>query len=632
MEKPDEAVQSWRNHVAYGVGILFSLFHCWNAYAGTFPGQQLTTIHLTGTLIIGFLLKPAWQGRRALEAAFSAVLAALALITGVYLFHAYNTYSSRAGMPTTLDVVLGWVLILIVLEGARRCLGNGLVVLAAVFLVYMGVGPYLPDVLSHRGFSLTEIAEVMFLSTDGIHGTPLQISAKFVVMFIIFGALLQNSGGGQFILDLAASLFGRVRGGPAKVAVLASSLFGTISGSAPANVMAVGWLTIPLMKRMGATSVYAAAVEAVASTGGQIMPPVMGAAAFLMADFLSMSYAKICIAAAIPAVLYYVALYFLLDFEAIKQRWTKEAIQATITDSQVRLSWTGVLHLVPVAVLIYFMFVAANTAFISALWACISVVLIAQLFPQHRGVKNVVKSLAAGGRGSVEVALACAAAGIVLGALTQTGLGIQMSSLLASLSGGNLYVLLVLTAISSLILGMGMPTTPCYIIVAVTIVPAIVKLGVLPLAAHMFVFYFGCISGITPPVAVAAYAAAGIARSDPFRSGWLAFRMGMSGFILPFMFVTGPALLMIGDTGTIVWSCLTATIGVAGLSATIVGHVAAPLRAWERIVLGLGAILLIDTGLMTDIIGIVVFGVIAVRQYVAWRGVRANALSVAAAK
>ena len=351
MEKPDEAVQSWRNHVAYGVGILFSLFHCWNAYAGTFPGQQLTTIHLTGTLIIGFLLKPAWQGRRALEAGFSAVLAALALITGVYLFNAYNTYSSRAGMPTTLDVVLGWVLILIVLEGARRCLGNGLVVLAAVFLVYMGVGPYLPDVLSHRGFSPTEIAEVMFLSTDGIHGTPLQISAKFVVMFIIFGALLQTSGGGQFILDLPASLFGRVRGGPAKVAVLASSLFGTISGSAPANVMAVGWLTIPLMKRMGATSLYAAAVEAVASTGGQIMPPVMGAAAFLMADFLSMSYAKICIAAAIPAVLYYVALYFLLDFEAIKQGWTKEAIQATITDSRVRLSWTGVLHLVPVAVL-----------------------------------------------------------------------------------------------------------------------------------------------------------------------------------------------------------------------------------------------------------------------------------------
>ena len=625
MEEPQESVQAWRTQGAVVAGIVFSLFHCWNAYAGTFPGQQLTTIHLTGALVIGFLLKPGWPGNRAVEAACSAVLAALSLVTGVYLFMAYETYSSRAGMPTTLDVVLGWVLILIVLEGARRCLGNGLVVLAGFFLAYMVAGPYLPVAISHRGFNASEIAEVMFLSTDGIHGTPLQISAKYVVMFIIFGALLQNSGGGQFILDLAASLFGRVRGGPAKVAVLASSLFGTISGSAPANVMAVGWLTIPLMKRMGATPIYAAAVEAAASTGGQIMPPVMGAAAFLMADFLSMSYAKICIAAAIPAILYYLALYFLLDFEAIRQGWTKEAIQASVGESTVTLSWSGLLHLGPVAVLIYFMFVTANTPFMAALWACVSAVLIAQLFPKHRGMPSVVKSLAAGGRGSVEVALACGAAGIVLGALTQTGLGIQLSTLLTSLSGGNLYILLILTAISSLILGMGMPTTPCYIVVAVTVVPAIVKLGILPIAAHMFVFYFGCISGITPPVAVAAYAAAGIARSDPFKSGWVAFRMGLSGFIIPFMFVTGPALLMIGGWGEIAWSFTTATLGIVSLSAALVGHGLAPLRVWERLALGVAALLLIDTGLTTDVIGLMVLGALGVRQWLARQQAAADA-------
>ncbi|HTU00549.1 MAG TPA: TRAP transporter large permease subunit, partial [Candidatus Sulfotelmatobacter sp.] len=338
----------------------------------------------------------------------------------------------------------------------------------------------------------------------------------------------------------------------------------------------------------------------------------------------------ICIAAAIPAVLYYVALYFLLDFEAIKRGWTREAIQAILKDSPVRLHWTGLLHLVPVAILIYFMFVAANTAFISALWACLSVLVIAQLFKKHRGVTPVLKSLASGGKGSIEVAVACGASGIVLGALIQTGLGIQLSAILASLSGGNLYILLILTAISSLILGMGMPTTPCYIIVAVTVVPAIVKLGIIPLAAHMFVFYFGCISGITPPVAVAAYAAAGIARSDPFKSGWMAFRMGTSGFVLPFIFVTGPALLMIGDSSTIIRACVMATIAVIGLSACIVGHGWAPLMAWERIAFALTAILLIHPGLTTDVVGTIIFGVLAVRQYLAWKRIHAKALGALA--
>ena len=614
-----DTLPQWRTYGAAFVGVLFSLFHCWNAYAGTFPGQQLTTVHLTGALVMAFLLKPAWQGRRSLEAAYSVLLTALALITGIYLFLAYYTYSSRAGMPTGLDVALGWILIVIVLEAARRYLGNGLPFLAIFFIVYMFLGPYLPNALSHRGFDLTEIAEVMYLGTDGIHGTPLQVSAKYVVMFIIFGALLQNSGGAKFILDLAASLVGRVRGGPAKVAVLASSLFGTISGSAPANVMAVGWLTIPLMKRMGASGIYAAGVEAAASTGGQIMPPVMGAAAFLMADFLGMSYAKICIAAIFPALLYYVALYFLLDFEAIRQGWTKEALKATGIDSNTRLNWTGAIHLVPVAVLIYFMFVAANTPFISALWACVSAVVIAQFFKEQRGIRKVVKALASGGKGSIEVALACGAAGIVLGSLTQTGLGIQLSTILTSLSGGNLYILLILTMISSLILGMGMPTTPCYIMVAVTVVPALIKVGIIPIAAHMFVFYFGCISGITPPVAVAAYAAAGIAHSDPFKSGWAALRMGTSGFVIPFMFVTGPALLMIGDPGTIARGCIIAVIGVIGLSAAIVGHAWAPMRTWERIAFGLTSVVLIFPWASTVIIGLAAFGVLTARQYLAWR-------------
>jgi TRAP transporter 4TM/12TM fusion protein len=616
-------VPRWRNRVAGVVGVLFSLFHFWNAYSGVFPGQQLTTVHLTGALMMGFLLKPAWERRWIhLDSALSILCAALAIATGVYLFLAYETYNLRAGMPTITDVVFGIVLIIVVLEGARRIVGNGLTLLAVLFLLYMYLGSHFPSGLSHRGFSIFEIAETMYLGTDGIHGLPLQVSAKYVVMFIIFGALLQNSGGGQFILDLATTVFGHVRGGPAKVSVLSSSLFGTISGSAVANVMVDGWLTIPLMRRMGCSPAFAAAVEAVASTGGQIMPPVMGAAAFLMAEFLGISYAKVALAAAIPALLYYLALYFILDFEAVRQGWTREAIKEAVNISRGNLRWVDSLHLFPLLVLVYFMFIQGNTPFISALWSCFAIMGIAQLFPKNRGLRKIITSLSEGGKGAIEVAIACGAVGIVLGALTQTGMGIQLSGILTSLSGGNLYLLLILTMISSLILGMGMPTTACYIIVTVTVVPALIKLGVIPIAAHMFVFYFGIISGITPPVALAAYAAAGIARSDPFKTGWMAVRLGASGFIIPFMFVTGPSLLLVGSVFTIARSLLTAIVGIVSLSAAIVGYGLVPIRFWERIGLGIAGILLIDPGWVTDVIGIVILVILSARQYTAWKSAR----------
>lgn len=619
MEGP-EKIRHLRNYVVGIVAFFFALFHLWNTYTGAFPGQQLTTVHLTGALIMAFLLKPAWSGRWSrIEIIFSLLCTALTVGAGGYLFQAYETYHLRAGMPTTVDVIWGMILILLVLEATRRIVGNALTLLAIFFLAYMYLGRSFPLIVSHRGFSLSEIAEVMYLGTDGIHGLPLQISARYVVMFIIFGALLQNSGGGEFIIDLATAVFGHVRGGPAKVSVLSSSLFGTISGSAVANVMVDGWLTIPLMKRMGCSPAFAAAVEAVASTGGQIMPPVMGAAAFLMAEFLGMSYAKVALAAAIPALLYYLALYFILDFEAARQGWTKAAIQESLILSRSRLHWTGFFHLFPVLILVYFMFIQGSTPFISALWSCLAIVGIAQCFRKNRGIRKIVTSLIEGGKGSIEVAVACGVVGIVLGAITQTGLGIRLSGLLVSLSGENLYFLLILTMISSLILGMGMPTTACYIVVAVTVVPAIIKLGVIPIAAHMFVFYFGIISAITPPVALAAYAAAGIAHSDPFKTGWVAMRLGLSGFIIPYMFVMGPSLLLVGDLLTIIRTIFTAIAGVISLSAAIVGYGLAPLRVWERLGLAVAGILLIDPGLVTDGIGIVLLIILSGRQYMAWR-------------
>jgi TRAP transporter 4TM/12TM fusion protein len=615
-----DKVQHYKHYVVGVVAFFFASFHLWNTYTGYFPGQQLTAVHLTGVLIMGFLLKPAWSSRWPyMETVLSLLCVILSIGSGWYLFQAYESYHARAGMPTTSDVLWGWILIVLVMECTRRIVGNALTLLALFFLIYMYWGSSFPMAISHRGFGLPEIAEIMFLGTDGIHGLPLQISARYVVMFIIFGALLQGSGGGQFIIDLATVVFGHVRGGPAKVSVLSSSLFGTISGSAVANVMVDGWLTIPLMKKMGCSGAFAAAVEAVASTGGQIMPPVMGAAAFLMAEFLGISYAKVALAALIPALLYYLALYFVLDFEAARKGWTKAAIKESLALSRSRLHWTGFFHLFPVVVLLYFLFFEGSTPFIAALWACVSIVIIAQFFPQHRGIRTLVSSLVDGGKGSVEVAIACAVVGIVLGAITQTGLGIRLSSLLISLSGENLYILLILTMVSSLILGMGLPTTACYIVVAVTVVPAIVKLGVLPLAAHMFVFYFGIISAITPPVALAAYAAAGIAHSDPVKTGMHAIRIGASGFIIPFMFVLGPGLLLVGTPLLIVRDVITATLGVILLSASIVGYGLAPLRVWERLGLAVASMLLVDSGLVTDVIGLAVAAVLGGRQYLAWR-------------
>ncbi|OGP64925.1 MAG: hypothetical protein A2170_14765 [Deltaproteobacteria bacterium RBG_13_53_10] len=615
-----DKVQHGRNYLAGIVAFFFSVFHLWNTYTGYFPGQQLTAIHLTGVLIMGFLLKPAWLGRwKYMETVLSFLCIILSIGSGWYLFHAYETYHARAGMPTTADIIWGVILIILVMEGTRRIVGNALTLLALFFLIYMYWGSAFPMAIIHRGFGLPEIAEIMFLGTDGIHGLPLQISARYVVMFIIFGALLQGSGGGQFIIDLATVVFGHVRGGPAKVSVLSSSLFGTISGSAVANVMVDGWLTIPLMKKMGCSSAFAAAVEAVASTGGQLMPPVMGAAAFLMAEFLGMSYAKVALAALIPALLYYLALYFILDFEAARQGWTKAAIKDSLVLSKSRLHWTGFFHLFPVLVLLYFMFIHGSTPFIAALWACFSIVVIAQCFPQSRGMRNLVSALVDGGKGAIEVATACAVVGIVLGAITQTGLGIRLSSLLISWSGANIYILLILTMVSSLVLGMGLPTTACYIVVAVTVVPAIIKMGIIPLAAHMFVFYFGIISAITPPVALAAYAAAGIAHSDPMKTGLAAIRLGLSGFIIPFMFVLGPSLLLVGTPLTITHSVLTAVVGIISLSAGIVGYGLAPLRIWERLGLAAAGLLLIDPSLMTDLIGLLLMVVFGGRQFLAWR-------------
>ncbi len=610
-----------------GIGIVYALFHIWNTYAGTFVGSELTTVHLTGALVMGFLMKPAWQGKwKRAERAFSFLLIILSVGSGWYLFTAFETYQFRAGAPNISDVIWGIVLIVIVLEAARRFSGYGLTMVAVASLIYIGFGQMLPPIVGHRGFGISEIAETLYLGPEGIHGLPIQISAQLVIMYIIFGGFLKTIGGAEFITDTAIVLFGKVRGGPAKVSVFSSALFGTVSGSAVANVTVDGWLTIPLMRRMGCSPAFAAAVEAVASTGGQIMPPVMGAAAFIMAEFLEMPYAKVALAAAVPAVLYYLALFMILDFEAARQGWTKDASREAVAIAKTKLHWAGILHVIPVLALIYFLLVQDNTAARSAFWAIIFIVAVAQLFPKYRGPRKILESLREGAEGAIDLAIACGAVGIILAVLVKTGFAVKLAALLVSLSGGNLAVLLVLTMISSLILGMGVPTTACYIIVAITVAPALIKMGVPPLAAHMFVFYFGVISMITPPVALATYAAAAIARSNPLKTGYIGMRIGISGYVVPFMFIYGPGLLLMGSVFSVVQTVSTAIVGIVALSAAVVGYGLAPLTFWERILLGIMALFMIAPGGLFDLIGAGGIAFILIRQYALWRKAKAGSI------
>lgn len=589
------------------VAVSFALFHIYTGAFRAMVAYEQRGIHLTFALVLTFLIYPAsGKGRKKGLSWIDICLAVLAVLAGGYLFIEADAITMRMGIPTPLDLVVGGVLVLLVLEGTRRVIGIAIPIIAGVFLLYAYFGYLAPVAIAHQGYSIERIISQMSLATEGIYGVPLGASATFVILFVIFAAFLSESGAGQFFLDLSMALFGRFRGGPAKVSVMSSSLFGTVSGSAVANVMVDGWLTIPLMKRTGFKPHVAGAIEAVTSTGGQIMPPVMGAAAFIMAEILGMPYIKICVAAALPAILYYIALYFMIDFEALKSG-LKGLPPAGLPRAK-KVFANGFFYLIPVAVLIYFLSVLMYTPLKSAVYSMGSTILVSFFKKTTRmNLIKILKTLERGALNSLEVAMACASAGIIVGVFNLTGLGMHLSTMLVDLSHGSLFALLVFAMISSLILGMGLPTSACYIILAVLVAPAMVKMGVLPIAAHMFVFYFGCISAVTPPVALAAYAAAGLANAPPAKTGYVASKLAMAGFILPYMFVYGPELLMVGKVSNIIWATVTSILGVFLLAASIQGYLLRKANLFERAVLFTAALLLIKPGLWTDLLGLAGF-------------------------
>lgn len=611
------------------VAISMSLFHLYTAGYMVFTAMVQRSIHLCFALTLIFLLYPAMaKSPRGRVPLIDWVFILLSVISCLYITVNWEALSEavRIAEPTLVDMALGIIATLLVLEATRRTAGMALPIVAIVFVLYGFLGPYMPGILNHPGIPLNQFIGMNYLFSEGIFGMPLGVSATFIVIFIIFGGFLQESGGGKFFIDLACAFFGVVRGGPAKIAIFSSGFFGTISGSAVANVVATGTFTIPMMKRIGYRPHFAGAVEAVASTGGLIMPPVMGAAAFVMAEILGIPYISICLAAAIPAVLYYFSLFVFIDLEAAKTGLKGIPQEEKPLIKQVLRA--GGHLLIPPALLVYLLAVVHWSPMKAGFYAILATVVVAMMRKNTRlDGRKLVSALRKGATGALQVAAVCACAGIVISIVSITGLGLTFSSVLIQLAHGNLFLLLVLAMIASLILGMGLPATPCYIILAVLAAPAIVEMKISPMAAHLFVFYFGCISAITPPVAVAAYAGAAIAGSDAMRTGYTAWRLGLAAFIVPFMFIYGPPLIMVGTIIEIIQASVTALIGVAFLAASIQGFFLTRLVPVERIFLFGAALLLIKPGWMTDLTGIVIGMIIAVIHVSRYRKERQPARS-----
>lgn len=604
-----------KQYVIAGLAVGMSLFHL---YAGGFTvlsSMVQRSTHLMFVLgLIYLLYTPSGKEAGDQFSWLGAGLALLGIAVNIYIAVYEEDIAYRMGNVHSLDLWVGGVIILLVLEAARRLLGWVVPSIAVVFLLYGFFGNVIPGLWGHKGYDFERVITQLSLFTDGIYGLPLGVCASFIVLFILFGAFLKECGGGQFFIDLASSLFGAVRGGPAKVAIVASSLFGTISGSAVANVVGTGAFTIPLMKSIGYRPHFAGAVEAVASTGGQFMPPVMGAAAFVMADFLEIPYLRVCLAAAIPAVLYYLAIFIMVDLEAAKTGLQGVPRQKLKPIGQVmQRSWHLLL---PPLVLLYFLAVIQSSAIKAAFNSIVAILAVSMLRKATRmGPRKLFHALQDGAKGSLQVAAACACAGIIVGITNITGLGMKFSTILINLSGGSLPLLLFITCIVCLILGMGIPTTPIYIILAILVAPALVKMGVNAQASHLFIIYFACLCAITPPVALAAYAGAGIAGADMNKTGFTAVKLGLAGFIVPFVFAYNPAMVFQGPLLETTSIAITAAVGVGGLAVGIQGYLFRELNLFKRLILIGAALALIKPGWITDLIGVFLIGTVVLTEW-----------------
>ena len=621
IKDPDEkAARSLKGKAAVVTGaiaVLLACFQLYTAYAGAFPDLIQRSVHIGLAMVLGFMMYSARD--RSPKDRISVpdlLLAILGAVVCTYAAINYDRIVMNPGISNPVDLIFGVIATLLVIEMTRRILGWILPFIAILTVIYAYVGPYLPDTFAHRGFSTEYILETLYMSTSGIWGNVTGVSATIMAGFLIFGSLLFYTGGGETFVDLAKALAGRSYGGPAKVSCISSALFGTISGSAVANVVVDGVFNIPLMKKLGYRPEFAGAVEATASTGGQIMPPVMGAGAFIMAEFISTPYLKIALAATIPALLYYLGVTASIHFGARKDNLPR--IPRELIPSIRKTLPKSASLFVPVTLLVYLMMTGRDPT-TSVFWATVAAAAlylagIRSAVTLRERVVNLVKALEAGGKSIVMIAALCACAQIVIGMFNLTGLGIKISELVIGLSMGIEFLALFFTMVVCVILGMGLPTTAAYVLAASVAGPALIKLGIAPLAAHLFIFYFAIMSAITPPVCAAVFAAAAIARSNWLTTGWLAVKIGFAGFIVPFLFVYRPALLFLGSPGETVWSSLGSIIGVMAMAGAAMGYFGDRSRWYESILLAIGSFCLLKPGLITDLIGFALVGALYVYQ------------------
>jgi TRAP transporter 4TM/12TM fusion protein len=679
-EEPIEGLPSgWGEglaaRLAYLIAIAFSAFQLWTAAYGTLPSQVVRAMHVGFLLLLGFALIANLRAKSPVMSAVLWALGAAGFLTGLYNWLFYAELIQRSGFPTTPDLVVGATLIILVFEAARRLMGLPLTIMCGAFLAYCFLGQYLPPPLIHRGYDFEQIVDYFAFGTEGIYGTPVYVSAAYIFIFVVFAAFLERAGMIALFNDVALGLVGTWRGGPAQVCVLSSALMGTISGSGVANVVASGQFTIPLMKRFGFRPAFAGAVEATSSMGGQIMPPVMGAVAFIMAETLNIPYAAVVQAAIIPAILYFGACFWQVHLEAGKAKLHgMDRKELPNPWDAVRLHWPLVL---PLAALVYLLFAGYTPIFAGTMGLALTVVLIlgaplaaligpfafrvvfwialglaAAAFMRFgvnvlaavigalvvacllfRGGRETlaicVDSLAEGARNALPVGIACAIVGVVIGTLTLTGIASTLIGAIIAIGESNLFLSLLLTMLTCLVLGMGIPTIPNYIITSSLAGPALLELGVPLLVSHMFVFYFGIMADLTPPVALAAFAAAPMAKVSGHRIGVEATKLAIAGYVVPFMAVYTPALMLqeggaitasVGYPVEVVYLLAKACLGIALWGAAVVGFLVAPMAVWERLLAFAAGVLLVVALPLTDEAGWALAAVVVGQHW--WRAQR----------
>ncbi len=613
-----------RRVLVFILAVAMALFHMYASGVRPLPGVQQRTTHLAFALALIFLIFPfrtktdesqeakVSDENRPLEV-IDIALVLLSFFLGIYVFVEWEDLAFRTGMPNFMDNLVSVIGILLVMEATRRVIGWSVLIICFVGFAYLAFGTHLPSYLAHTGFSFEQVVNFMFFSTEGILGLPLGVSSTVIVVFIIFGSFLLVSGAGSFFIDIGLSLFGKYRGGPAKAAVVGSCMFGAITGSQVANVTAVGVLTIPLMKRVGYRPIVAASVEALASTGGMLVPPVMGAVAFIIPEMIGGTYWDVCKAAIVPGLLFYVSVYMVVELQAAK--YGLKGLPKSELPAVKKVVMERGHMMLAVLVLIFCVAVLGMSTPRAGFWSIVTVLITSQFSKVTRmNLKKVAIALERGAKGSLIVAACCASAGLITGVISITGMGMRFSDVLISLAGGNMLILLSLTMIASLIMGLPLPPVTCYLILAVLAAPALIKSGVYPMAAHLFVFFFGALGNISPPVAPTSFAAAGIAETDPMKTTNLTFMYSLPSFLVPFLYIYANELLLIGSLPMILLTVISSFVGLGCMAIMFHGYLLRPTSWLERTLFLVGGLLLVYPHLITRIPGYVLLGVLVFLQ------------------